>query len=207
MTWSTWALFAVTEAALCFVPGPAVLLVVAQGLAQGARASIWPNLGILTGNTIYFALSAAGLGAVLLASYDVFLAIKWAGAAYLVWLGVSAFFGKSSTLSVNAARERPRGLRMLANGVVLQLANPKAILFFTAFLPQFIDPGEALVPQFVILAITSVVIEFFVLLAYGSLAGRAATAAARPNLARWINRASGSLLVAAGIGMAALRRG
>jgi homoserine/homoserine lactone efflux protein len=206
MTWTTWALFALTEGALCLVPGPAVLLVVAQGLAQGARASIWANLGILTGNTAYFALSAAGLGAVLLASYDVFFAIKWLGAAYLVWLGITAFFGKSSTLSVAAARERPRPLKMLTHGVVLQLANPKAILFFTAFLPQFIDPAEPLLPQFLILAVTSVVIEFFVLLGYGALAGRAAVAATRPELTRWINRVSGSLLVAAGVGMAAIRR-
>jgi homoserine/homoserine lactone efflux protein len=207
MTFSTWALFAITEGALCFVPGPAVLLVVAQGLAQGGRASIWANLGILTGNTIYFALSAAGLGAVLLASYDVFFAIKWIGAAYLVWLGVTAFFGKSSTLSVSAVREWPSPLRMLMNGVVLQLANPKAILFFTALLPQFIDPAEPLLLQFFILAVTSVVLEFFVLLGYGMLAGRAAVAAQRPELTRWINRVSGSLLVAAGVGMAALRRG
>jgi homoserine/homoserine lactone efflux protein len=206
MTWTTWALFALTEGALCLVPGPAVLLVVAQGLARGGRASIWVNLGILTGNTIYFALSATGLGAVLLASYDVFFAIKWLGAAYLVWLGISAFFGRASTLSVTAARERSRPLKMLTHGVVLQLANPKAILFFTAFLPQFIDPAEPLLPQFLILAVTSVVIEFFVLLAYGALAGRAAVAATRPELTRWINRVSGSLLVAAGIGMAALRK-
>jgi len=206
MTFSTWALFALTEGVLCLVPGPAVLLVIAQGLAQGGRASILANLGILTGNTIYFALSAAGLGAVLLASYEVFFAIKWIGAAYLVWLGVAAFFGKSSTLSVTAARERPRPLKMLINGVVLQLANPKAILFFTALLPQFIDPAEPLLAQFVILAVTSVVLEFLVLLGYGGLAGRAAVAAQKPELTRWINRVSGSLLVAAGVGLAAIRK-
>jgi homoserine/homoserine lactone efflux protein len=206
MTFSTWVLFALTEGVLSLVPGPAVLLVVAQGLAQGGRASVFANLGILTGNAIYFALSAAGVGAVLLASYEVFFAIKWIGAAYLVWLGVTAFLGKSSTLSVTAARDRPRPLRMLINGAVLQLANPKAILFFTALLPQFIDPAEPLLAQFVILAVTSVIIEFLVLLGYGMLAGSAAVAAQRPGLTRWINRLSGSLLIAAGIGMAAIRR-
>jgi threonine/homoserine/homoserine lactone efflux protein len=95
---------------------------------------------------------------------------------------------------------------MLTNGAVLQLANPKAILFFTALLPQFIDPAEPLLLQFFILAVTSVVLEFVVLLGYGMLAGRAAVAAQRPELTRWINRVSGSLLVAAGIGMAAIRR-
>lgn len=206
MPFSTWALFALTEGALCLVPGPAVLLVIAQGLAQGGRASIFANLGILAGNTIYFALSAAGLGAVLMASWEVFFAIKWIGAAWLVWLGVTAFFGKSSTLSVTAARQRPRPVKMLLNGAVLQLANPKAILFFTALLPQFIDPAAPLLAQFLILAVTSVVIEFLVLLGYGTLAGRAAVAAQRPELTRWINRVSGSLLVAAGVGLAAIRK-
>src|SRR5262249_49718047 len=152
------------------------LLVIAQGLTQGGRASVWANLGILTGNTIYFALSAAGLGAVLLASHEIFLAIKGIGAAYLVWLGITAFFGKSATLSINAARERPPAYRMWLNGVALQLANPKAILFFVALLPQFTDPAEPLLLQFVILTVTSVVIEFFVLLGYGTLAGMAANA-------------------------------
>ena len=93
-----WIVFAVTETALCLTPGPAVLLVLSQALTRGTRASLWSNAGILAGNTFYFLLSATGLGAVLLASYDVFFAIKWLGAAYLVWLGVRAFFGRSATL-------------------------------------------------------------------------------------------------------------
>src|SRR5205085_8411867 len=91
MTLETWVLFTLTEAALCVTPGPAVLLVLSQGLTRGTRASVAANLGILTGNACYFALSATGLGAVLVASYEVFSLIRWLGAAYLVWLGISAF--------------------------------------------------------------------------------------------------------------------
>ena len=89
---------------------------------------------------------------------------------------------------------------------MVQLANPKALLFFTALLPQFIDATQLLSPQVAILAVTSVIIEFVVLLAYGALAGKASRLASGPRLSRWIDRASGSLLIAAGLGMATLRR-
>jgi homoserine/homoserine lactone efflux protein len=177
-----WIMFAVTETALCLTPGPAVLLVLSQALTRGTGASLWSNAGILAGNTFYFGLSATGLGAVLLASYDVFFAIKWIGAAYLVWLGVSAFFGRSATLSVPVDGAPDRGgLRALADGALLQVANPKALVFFTALLPQFIA-------------------------GYGALAGRLTGRALQPRFATLTNRIAGSLLVTAGVGMATLRR-
>ena len=205
MTVETWALFALTETALCFTPGPAVLLVLSQGLTRGTRASVYSNLGILTGNAAYFALSATGLGAVLLASYELFSAIRWVGAAYLVWLGVTAFVGRSGVLTVAPAAPTSRP-RTFANGVVLQVANPKALVFFVALLPQFIDPRGSVLAQVAILGVTSVVIEFFVLLAYGALAGRLTTVAARPRFQTLANRVAGTMLVAAGIGVARLER-
>ena len=206
-----WLLFALTETALCFTPGPAVLLVVSQALARGAGASIWSNLGILGGNTLYFVLSATSLGAVLVASYELFTLIRWVGAAYLIWLGVAAFRGRSAVLSVAPTSTRSdttvRGRRMLVNGFVLQAANPKALVFFTALLPQFIDPRGSVAAQVAILAVTSVAIEFFVLLAYGALAGRMTTFARRPRFETLANRLAGSMLVAAGVGTATIRRG
>ena len=94
-----WALFVVTESILCLTPGPAVLLVVAQALGRGAAASVWATLGILTGNALYFALSATGVGALLLASYELFALVRWLGAAYLIWLGVRALLGRSAACS------------------------------------------------------------------------------------------------------------
>jgi threonine/homoserine/homoserine lactone efflux protein len=205
MTIETWLLFAITEAALCFTPGPAVLLVLSHGLTRGMHASIWANLGILAGNACYFALSATGLGAVLLASYEVFSAIRWLGAAYLVWLGVSAFLGRSEIIAVKPAAQTSRG-RTFVNGLVLQVANPKALVFFTALLPQFIDPHGSVLAQVAILGVTSVVIEFFVLLAYGAAAGRLTAVAARPRFQTVANRVAGSMLVAAGVGLARVER-
>jgi threonine/homoserine/homoserine lactone efflux protein len=207
MTWQVWSAFALIETVLCLTPGPAVLLVLSQALTRGTAKTIWSILGILSANTLYFILSATGIGAILLASYDLFFAIKWLGAAYLVWLGVSAFLGRSKTLSIKrgAAAATP-GRRLYFNGFILQMSNPKALLFFSALVPQFINPHAALVPQVAILALTSVFIEFFVQLFYAILAGRAALLASQPRFARIADRVSGSLLITAGIGMAALRR-
>jgi threonine/homoserine/homoserine lactone efflux protein len=207
MTWQVWSAFVLIETVLCLTPGPAVLLVLSQALTRGTAKTLWSILGILTANTVYFVLSATGIGAILLASYDLFFAIKWLGAAYLVWLGVSAFIGKSKTLSVRRGAASPApGRRLFFNGFILQMSNPKALLFFTALLPQFIDPKWAIVPQVAILAVTSVVIEFVVQLFYAVLAGRAVLLASQPRYARIAERISGSLLISAGIGMAALRR-
>jgi threonine/homoserine/homoserine lactone efflux protein len=207
MNWQLWYFFVVTETALCFVPGPAVLLVLSQGLRHGTRKAVFSIFGIVAANTVYFALSATGIGAVLMTSYDVFFAIKWIGAAYLVWLGLSAFFGRSKLLSVTPDKDsRSNSGRLFANGFILQMSNPKALVFFSALLPQFIDPHATLWTQVVILAATSVVIEFVVQLFYATIAGRAASFVAEPRFAKITDRVAGSFLIAAGAGLAAVRR-
>jgi threonine/homoserine/homoserine lactone efflux protein len=180
-----------------------VLFVVSYGLAQGGRASIWANLGILSSNAFYFALSGLGLGAVLLASHDFFTVIKYAGAAYLVYLGIRTILGEGLALSIERGnRPTANGRRALARGVALQAANPKAVIFFVALLPQFINMQSAILPQVAILGLTSVVIEFFVLAGYGYLAGAAAGAVQRPGFVSALNRASGAMLVIAGASLA-----
>ena len=207
MSVETWVVFALTETALCLTPGPAVLLVLSQGLTRGAAASLWSNLGILSGNACYFVLSATGLGALLIASAELFSIVRWVGGAYLAWLGLTAFFGASPVLSVAPAADASTSRRRtFFNGVVLQAANPKALVFFTALLPQFIGPRAPVIVQVTILGVTSVAIEFFVLLAYGVLAGRMTAVAARPRFRTLANRVAGTMLVTAGVGMARLER-
>ena len=203
---STWWLFAGTETILCLTPGPAVLFVLASALRIGARKSVFSNLGILAANTVYFVLSAAGVGSLLAASFDLFAVIKWIGAAYLVFLGLRAIFGRTHPLSVAAPMKETSASRMFADGFILQASNPKAIVFFTALLPQFVDPRAPIAPQMAILAMTSVAIEFCVLLGYGVAAGRASEVARRPRYAAWTNRIAGGLLICAGAGLATLRK-
>jgi threonine/homoserine/homoserine lactone efflux protein len=201
MSVETWTLFVVTETLLCLTPGPAVLFVVSQALSLGRRASIGTAVGILGANVLYFALSATGLGALLLASYELFALVRWVGAAYLVWLGVRTFIGRAtapSTAAAHGATER----RTWVNGFVLQAANPKALLFFVALLPQFIDPARSIAVQVLVLGTTSVVIELLVLLSYGAAAGRLHVLALNPRYARLADRAAGTMLVTAGIGAA-----
>jgi homoserine/homoserine lactone efflux protein len=203
---TTWWLFACMELVLCLTPGPAVLYVISSGLRAGARRSIFSILGILAANAVYFLLSATGVGALLAASYRLFFTVKWIGAAYLVYIGLRALFGKSSIIETAAAPEKPGRWPLLRDGFILQASNPKAIVFFSALLPQFIDPHGAIVTQVAILAVTSNVIEFFVLLGYGAAAGRASDFARQPRYANWTNRVAGVLLIGAGAGLAALRR-
>ena len=203
MTLHVWLLFVITETVLCLTPGPAVLTVVAQALAYGAVCSMWTALGILSANALYFALSATGLGAVLLASYEVFALVRWLGAAYLIWLGIRLLLGRGVRASAPAATRGTGRGRAFVSGFVLQAANPKALLFFVALLPQFIDPAGPVAAQIVLLGVTSVVIELLVLLAYGASAGRVRALTARPRVARFADGVAGAMLVGAGIGLGA----
>jgi homoserine/homoserine lactone efflux protein len=207
VNWTTWWLFAVTETVLSLTPGPAVLFVLSSALRTGARKGVASILAILTANTVYFALSATGLGALLISSYQLFFAIKWIGAAYLVFLGARTILGHNEVLPAGEpVGAGASAARLYRDGFVLQMSNPKAIVFFSAILPQFIDPHRAVLPQIVILGLISITCEFAVLSSYCLAAGRASMLARQPRYAKWTNRIAGSLLISAGAGLAALRR-
>jgi threonine/homoserine/homoserine lactone efflux protein len=208
VNWDTYWLYVATEAALSLSPGPAVMLVVAYGLAQGARRSLWASLGILSANGLYFALSATGVGALLVASETFFVAVKWAGAAYLVYLGLAALLGQPSPITVSRSAARGEsGRAIYLSGLTLQLANPKTLLFFVAILPQFVDPRLPIGAQMAWLAAGSVIPEFFILAAYGFAASRAARLATDPRFARLTDRAAGLLVLAAAAMVLSVSRG
>jgi homoserine/homoserine lactone efflux protein len=187
---------------LCLTPGPAVLFVVSHGLSRGGRASLAANAGILTANAAYFALSALGLGAVLLASHTLFSALKYAGAAYLVFLGLQTMRGTGLGLPSAAHVTAERGGRTWLRATALQASNPKALVFFTALLPQFIDTGKPIALQILVLGASGTIIEFCVLAGYGYLASAAARLARQQRFRLITNRISGSLLIVAGAGVA-----
>jgi homoserine/homoserine lactone efflux protein len=207
MTWQIWLLFVMTEAVICITPGPAVLYVLSQAIRRGPGKSVWGTWGILSANTLYFILSATSLGAVIVASYKLFFVVKWLGAAYLVYLGLRSFFAKTSVLALpESSADLRSGPRILRDGFFLQAANPKAILFFTAILPQFIDAHHNVAFQILVLGISSILVEFVILFVYGQLAGRALSTARSPRFEKLTNRIAGSLLIGAGVGLASLRR-
>jgi threonine/homoserine/homoserine lactone efflux protein len=201
MSLEVWLAFCLMDVVLCFTPGPAVLYVVSVALSRGFRPGLAAAGGILAGNTMYFALSATGITAVLLASGALFDALKTAGAAYLVWVGLRMVFSRNETRATVAPRhERSAFLR----GFVVQGANPKALIFFVALVPQFIDPAGSLGLQILILGVTGVVIELAVLTLYVTLAVRARRLAGA-RLAGTLERVGGAFLVAAGARLAVAR--
>ena len=198
----TWLAFAATETVLCFIPGPAVLFVISAALARGARPGMAAALGILAGNAFYFALSATSIAGVIVASHELFSLLRWAGAAYLVWIGIGMLLARREA----PARVVPRRIkRSFVRGFVVQAANPKALIFFVALLPQFIDPRAGVGPQVAILAVTSISIELAVLALYVAGAVRARRLAS----GRWagsLERLGGAFLVATGIRLALVRQ-
>ncbi len=194
-------LFAVT-------PGPAVLLTAGQAISRGFGAGFAVILGTQAGNLFYFVVSAAGLGAIMLASETAFTVVKYAGAAYLIWLGVRAIWNAKEA-AAGPAEERPSLWRHPFNqGLLNQLANPKSILFWGALFPQFVDyRAESLIPQFAILAVTGVIADIIVLSAYGAIAARGGRFMAHGPLAVWRERLSGAALIAVGGALSLARRG
>jgi homoserine/homoserine lactone efflux protein len=214
VTFKTWLLFFVMETALSLSPGPAVFYVMSQG-ARGVARAVPATLGILSANAIYFALSATSLGALIAASTRFFTVVKWLGAAYLILLGLKALAAATrytepaeatapgAEVQEDGPRHAPRMAEGLHRGIYLgalslQASNPKALLFFLALLPQFIDTHRAVAPQMLLLAATSMLPEFCILLAYGWLAQRAAQAAVKfgfTGMNRWLGWVEGFALL------------
>lgn len=203
MSLETFIAFCVLELVLCLTPGPAVFYVISAALARGPRAGLSGALGIVAGNTLYFALSAVGVAAIILASNQLFTAIKWIGAAYLVYLGLRMLFAPRDAI----AEPRPADVsRAFLHGFAVQAANPKALAFFVALLPQFIDPSGPVGLQVLILGVSSQIIEISVLAFYVWVTGRARSLAAGPRGAA-VRRLAGGFLIAAGARLAFVRPG
>lgn len=194
--------------ALTFVasitPGPAVLLVMAHGLKGGFASSLKASLGVQAGNGIYLTLSALGLGAILAASETLFHAVKWVGAAYLVYLGVKTI--RNARAAAPTGGREPILARSFQQATMAQLANPKSVLFFGALMPQFLQLDHALVPQYLAFGAICFVVEMPVLAFYGWVAARGRGLFASPRSIAWRERLSGSALIAVGASIAAVRR-
>jgi threonine/homoserine/homoserine lactone efflux protein len=197
INWDIYWLYLLTEAALSLSPGPAVMLVIAYGLTHGARRSLFATLGVLVANALYFAVSATALGGVLAASKPFFIAVKWMGACYLVYIGVSALLGRASPITASSTARARSSRSIFLSGFTLQLANPKTLIFFVAILPQFVDPSLPIGAQMIWLAIGSIVPELLILAGYGYLASRASHLASNPRYARATDRIAGVLVLCA----------
>ncbi|UXI69099.1 LysE family translocator [Tahibacter amnicola] len=206
MHWDVVAAFTATLLVMCLIPGPAVLLVVGHAVKSGWRDSFYASLGVQAGNGIYYLLCIAGLGALLATSETVFHIIKWIGALYLIYLGLRTIALAKKNAMPSETRTVPLLARPFLQGMLGQLANPKSVLFFGALLPQFLDPGYPLLPQYALYGVLCFVVEVPILAVYGWLAARGSTLSASPRVAVWRERVSGACLVSVGASIAAVRR-
>lgn len=207
MDFSLWLAFATASAALCLIPGPTVLLVLAYAIGQGKRVAVPTAFGVAFGDLIAMSASLAGLGAVVLASATMFTLLKWAGAIYLVWLGVSMIRGaKHATFDLEEKQGFISPRAAFLNAATVTALNPKSIVFFIAFVPQFLDPAAPLLGQSALLIGTFVILAVINALTYALLADRMRQAIRRPKVIQWLTRIGGGALVAMGVATAALKR-
>lgn len=205
---SRWMVYALVALISILSPGPAVLLAISNSVTFGLRRVVYSSLGNIIGVMLVSSLAMIGLGALLKSSALLFAALKLIGAGYLIFLGFRQWKSKSNifdraTEVVDGPQRSNRQLFM--QGVMLAVTNPKAILFFTALFPQFIDSEQALLPQFSILTGTFMAISFCSLMTYGLLARTTRKWFSIPRHARWFNRASGGLFMLLGIGLLRLK--
>jgi homoserine/homoserine lactone efflux protein len=199
MEWHTWLLYLAASAGLSLSPGPNGLLALTHGAIHGSRKALFTISGGVLGFVILIALSLFGIGALLQASIAWLAILKWLGGAYLVWLGVQLWRAPAMELrAVSGVDERPR-VALFREGLLSAVTNPKALLFFAAFLPQFIDPNRHLVIQFAVMAGTFGVVEFLYELMVANAAHRISPFLRR--IGRRFNQACGGIFIAIGIAM------
>jgi len=204
VTIAPWLAFAVASAILLVIPGPTVLLVVSYALGQGWRAALPVAIGVALGDFTAMTLSMLGLGALLATSSLLFTVLKWAGALYLVWLGIQLWRagGTGDAVPIRAHAPAPR---MLGHAWLVTALNPKSLTFFVAFLPQFIDRSVDFWSQMLIFEATFVALAFANAAAYGLVASRARRFIGNPRVIAAFNRLGGTLLIGAGIAAASMR--
>ena len=205
MTFAHWLPFAIASAILVAIPGPTVLLVVSYALGHGRRYALATTAGVALGDFTAMTASMLGLGVVLAASATLFTALKWVGAAYLVYLGVKLWRAPVGEGDAPDTSETRTG-RIFAHAYAVTALNPKSIIFFVAFVPQFIDPHTAMTPQIVVFEATFLALATFNAFAYALLAAAARKVVRNPRVQRVINRTGGTLLIGAGLFAAAWRK-
>lgn len=220
MAIEVWLYYALAVLVLTGTPGPSTLVCMTKGVTHGWRGGALTALGSLCAITIIMTLSFTGLGVVVASSEWVFTIVKWVGAAYLLYLGVKALTSKqesfaqapsqaqeqrnehsvqnSSAINANNRTHSRSVKRHFINGFIVGASNPKAILFFAALFPQFIDPSADMLTQYLIFASTFIVLELSWLLTYAYLGAKSSNWIFQKGRAKWFNRLTGGVFIGAG---------
>jgi homoserine/homoserine lactone efflux protein len=199
MDFNTWLIYLLAAIGLSLSPGPNGLLALTHGALHGRRKALYTIFGGAFGFIAVIALSMFGIGALLQTSLAWLTVLKWVGGAYLVWLGIQIWRSPAIGIDIRGSVKPRAGWSLFRQGALSALTNPKALLFFAAFLPQFIDPARSLVVQFFIMAGTFATIEIATEVFIASMAHRLNPWLRR--VGRRFNQACGGVFMAIGVAL------
>ena len=208
MTIETWLAFVVAAWLISLSPGAGVISCMAAGVRFGLARGMWNIFGLIVGIMFVLAIVTTGLGAILAASTIAFTALKWLGVAYLIWLGIAQWRAPALAIDAEATGRSLEGSarQLFLRGFLVNATNPKGIVFMLAVLPQFIDPGQPQLLQYLICGATLVCTDLVAMTAYTGFASRILRLLRQPGQIRWMNRTFGGLLVGMGALLATFKR-
>ena len=204
MDMHVWLAYVVTAIVFSLAPGSGTVNSISNGLSYGTRRSLAAIAGLQVGLAIHIMLVGAGIGALVAQSAFAFSVIKWVGAAYLVWLGIQKWRDHSS-LATAETEVQLTSANLIRNAILINLTNPKSIVFLVALFPQFIDPAKDQVTQLLVLGATTVVIDSIVMLGYTSLAAQMGRFIRSDKIMSKINKVFGSMFMGCGALLAAAK--
>lgn len=203
MPLETWLAYTLVTTTFLLIPGPTIILVISYSLLRGRQAVIALVLGVGLGDLTAMSLSFLGVGVLLQTVATAFYLIKWLGAAYLIWLGIKMWSSASEFTDLDKKTRSHAWREIFSSAYITTALNPKSIVFFLAFIPQFIEPELPFTTQVVILGATFFVLAIISVLGYAALAIYAGQQLHLPLIQRWTHRIGGGLLIGAG-GMTAV---
>lgn len=206
MDLTVWITYLVATFILSITPGPGVFSSISSGLHHGLRLGLWNGVGMQAANLVVIAIVSLGLGAILLASETLFTMVKWAGVAYLVYLGVVTWRAPARGFEEDRDDDSDTVRGVFMRGFWVNMTNPKGIIFFAAILPQFIDVARPQSEQYAIIAATTIVVDLVAMMGYTAAAAKVMRAMRDASKLRWVNRGLGGMFIAAGVALASFRR-
>lgn len=206
MVLQTWLAFFAACWVISLSPGAGAIASMSAGLQYGFWRGYWNALGLQLGLALQIAIVAAGVGAILAASALAFSLIKWFGVVYLVYLGYRQWQALPSEMAAETIRPLGRPLTLVTRGFLVNISNPKAIVFMLAVLPQFLDPRAPLLAQYLLMGITMIGVDLIVMAGYTGLASRVLRVLRTPGQQRLMNRTFATLFVGAAALLATIRR-
>ncbi|NKX43635.1 LysE family translocator [Roseicyclus persicicus] len=207
MPLDSWLAFLAASVAILVLPGPTVMLVVSLALSQGRRVALATAAGVALGGAVALTLSLAGIGALVMGSPTLFQVLKWVGVGYLLWLGLGLWRAAPGAGRALAATGTVATRQSFGRAVTVTVLNPKAIAFFMAFAPQFIDPARPYAVQAAIMVPSYMTLAALNALGYALMADRLRARLLRPAVLPWVARAGAAGIIGMALLMATVERG